>query len=332
MKRSRILLALGVAAVAVMLAAPISQAQCPVSQEFGAQGNPMITGRIIIDNTTNGYAGATAASEFGSVWDTVNGSSNFGAGPHFAGSADNCPSSVWYLQNTFTGVNSGIQGFIGGGNCFDIDCPATNARVTTLVEDQTPGGTNAGFILYSVDSTFAAQRPWDHARTAGIAQVPSGVATQRLEHYPRVHVVSSSGPPPGTTLTNNYVDLALNFHGADLTAQASTGILSYDIVAHQGSSAPGRLRSGYSLGTIASIPYANSGVTGHMLAVPCGGPTSDTYLAVGATFKDGNGSFPSMLVGQAIAVECDPNIANPQQPMIERAPQRSRKQMGQLGR
>lgn len=334
MKGSRVILGIGVAALAVALAMPLSHAQCPVTQEFGAQGNGMLTGRIIIDTGTNNYP--NNGNEFGSVWDTVQGSTQFSAGVHaFGGPAgDICPSSDWWdTGGTFLGTNSGIQGFIGSPTCFLVQCPAPTTRVTTLLEDQTPTSDNAGFILYSVDSTFQNIRPWDHARTAGIEQVPSATAMQTFRHYPAVTVVNSVGPPPTTTLTNNYVDLALNYHGDDATAAGTSAIVSYDILAHHGLTDPGRLRSAYGLGQIHTIAYANAGVNNHMVAVPCPTSAADTWLAVGATFLDPDtpGNLKSILVGKATAVECNPNIATPQQP-LERAPQRSRKQMGQLGR
>jgi hypothetical protein len=333
MKGSRVILGIGVAALAVTLAAPLSHAQCPVPQEFGAQGNGMLTGRIIIDTTTNNYP--NNGNEFGSVWDTVQGSAQLSAGPHFAAPGDICPSTEWWdTGGAFLLANSGIQAFFGSPTCFLIQCPnEAISQVTTLLEDTTPDNSNAGFIVYSVDATFAAIRPWDHARTAGISQVPSATAMQTFQHYPAVTVTSSSGPPPTTTLTNNYLDLSLNFHGVGDTAQGSSTIVSYDILAHHGATDPGRLRAAYGLGQIASIPYANAGVAGHQVLVPCPTSAADTFLAVGATFLDPDtpGNLKSILVGKATAVECNPNIATPQ-PTLERAPQRSRKQMGQIGR
>jgi hypothetical protein len=332
MKVSRIILGIGAVAVAATLGAPLSQAQCPVPQEFGAQGNGMLTGRIIIDTVTNNYP--NNGNEFGSVWDTVQGSAQLSAGPHFPAPGDICPTSEWWdTGGTFLLANSGIQAFFGSPTCFLVQCPLDSSRVTTLLEDTTPDNSNAGFILYSVDSTFAAIRPWDHARTAGIAQVPQAIATQVFNHYPMVTVTSSAGPPPNTLVTNNYMDLALSYHGADATAAGTSALVSYDILAHHGATDPGRLRSAYSLGQIATIPYANAAVAGHQIAVPCPTTVNDTFLAVGATFVDPDtpGGLKSILVGKATAVECDPNIATPQ-PKLDRAPQRSRKQMGQLGR
>jgi len=328
MKGTKILLGLGVAIAIVALAMPASLAQCPTSREFGGQGNGNLTGRIKIDDDVNGFV--NDGNEFASVWDTVNGTGLFGSGDHVAGNAGACPSSTWYITGTmFLGTLSGIQGFIGTAGCFPVQCPLGSAHVATLVEDVSGDGTNAGFILYSTEETSANIRPYDHARTAGIDGVGGAQATQVFEAYPTVNTSGSAGPPPNTTVTNQYADLALNFHGAGASAQGNTAIVSYDIVAHHGPAAPGHDRAAYNLGTIKNVPYENAGVVGDAVLVPCPTTADDTYLAVRASFKDGSNSpLASMLVGAPTAVECDPNIAEPQ-PRLER---RNRKGMSRAGR
>ena len=325
MKGSRVFLGLCAAIAIVALAMPLNHAQCPTSREFGAQGNGALTGRIKIDTTTHGFP--NDGNEFSSVWDTVNGSGLFGSGDHIGTNQGACPQEVWYVTGgMFLQTLAGIQGFIGTPGCFPVQCPLASAHVATLVEDVGPNG--AGFILYSVEETPANIRPYDHARTAGIDGVPSAQATQVFELYPTVNTSGSAGPPPNTTVTNSYENLLLNFHGAGLTAQASSAILSYDIVAHHGAADPGVQRADYNLGTIRTIPYEDAGIVGDAILVPCPTQADDTYLAVGASFKDGSGAISSALVGSTTAVECDPNIAEPG-PRIQR---QNRKGLSRSGR
>jgi len=315
MKRtSGILLGLGSAMAIIALAAPSSHSQCTTSREFGGQGNGSLTGRIAIDTGTFGFP--NDGNEFISLWDTANGSATFGSGDHVPTNPGACPG--WYVTGgMFLGRNSGIQGYIGTPGCFPVQCPAPAELISTLVEDS--NGSDAGFILYTVEATPGNIRYYDHARTAGIDAVPGGVGTQTFRPYPELDVTGSHGPPPDTTTTSNYLDLALNFHGAGATSAASTGIQSYDIVAHQGLSSPGRLRSAYNMGVIKQIPYADAGIFGDQIAVPCPVDVNDTFLAVGATFVDpSTGGLPSIYVGRNTIVECDPNIADPDDPTIRR--------------
>jgi hypothetical protein len=328
MKVSKFLLGLGVAIAIIALAMPASLAQCPASREFGGQGNGSLTGRIKIDDDTNDFP--NDGNEFASVWDTVNGAGLFGSGDHIASNPGACPSSGWYVTGgMFLGTLSGIQGFVGTAGCFPVQCPQPNVGFATLVEDVTGDGTNAGFILYNVDASFANIRPYDHARTAGIGDVGGAQATQIFQPYPTVDTTGSFGPPPNTTVTNSYLDLLLNFHGADTTAAGSSAIVSYDIVAHHGPAAPGSNRGDYNMGTIRSVAYEDLGVVGDEVLVPCPTEADDTFLAVGASFRNGPlAPIESLLVGQPTAVECDPNIAEPQ-PRLER---RNRKGMSRAGR
>lgn len=327
MKGSRILLGLGIAVAIIALAMPASLAQCPTSREFGGQGNGGLTGRIKIDDDANNFP--NDGNELASIWDAVNGTGLFGSGDHISSNVGACPSSTWYVTGgMFLGTLSGIQGFVGTAGCFPVQCPLANAQLVTLVEDVAGDGSNAGFIIYNVDESPQNIRYYDHARTAGIDEVASAVATQVFQTYPRVDTTNSAGPPPNTTVTSAYADLGLNFHGADGTAQGNSAILSYDIVAHHGPAAPGFNRADYNLGTIKTVPYENAGVVGDAVLVPCPTQADDTFLAVGASFRDGSGALASALVGAPTAVECDPNIAEPQ-PRLER---RDRKGLTRAGR
>lgn len=333
MKRTfELFLGIGVAVAVVVTLIPAAHgAPCLPAREFGAQGNASLTGRIIIDTTTHGYP--NDGNEIQSLWDAVNGSGSFSAnganGGHVPAPTDVCDEALndWYKTGTMLlGANSGIQGFIGTTNCGNLNCPIGGEEISVLVEDS--NGSNAGFILYTVDGTPAGIRFYDHARTAGIDGAGGATATQVFENYPTVDVIGSAGPPPNTTVTSNYLDLALNYHGADATAAASSGVQSYDIVAHHGPSSPGRNRAAYNLGVIKQIPYGDSGENGDAVDVPCPTEVDDTFLAVGATFVDpSTGGLASVFVGDDTAVECDPNIADPDGPRIQR-----QRRLGRAGR
>ena len=175
------------------------------------------------------------------------------------------------------------------------------ASLTVLVEDRTTDGTDAGFIVYTVDATPGLAKWWDHARTG------TGAATtfHAMVAYPTVEVVSMSGEPPNTILVVNYNDVGAGAHtvccGTNDPLPASTIIDSYDIM-----SAPSDVGRDRSLWTfVKSVPYADAAILGDKLSVPCpNGPNGDTRVAVGLTF-DG---LPSEYVGRASMIfSCDPN-------------------------
>lgn len=316
----RILFGLCAALVIVALTTPASFAQCSASREFGGLGNGTLTGRVAI----NTGAFPNNLNEFKSFWDASKAAQNNSGGAHF-GTPSLCTDNWYITGGTFPGVNSGIQGFIASLTCQMTNC-VDPIVLSSVVEDQTADGKDAGFILYTVDESPSAIRYYDHARTAGTAGVPNATTLQSFQAYPKVNVTSSSGPPPTTTTTDNYADLAVNYHGAGATAAANSGVVSYDIVSFHGNADPGRLRSLWT--PVKSIPYNNAGVVGDQVNVPCPTPVSDTYLAVGVTFDgDGNkvlsgGDIKSVLVGASIPVECNPNIAEPEpkvhRPVIQR--------------
>jgi len=338
----RILMGLGVATLIVVLAVPATHAQCPTTRILAGMGAAMSTGRIVINTTTGGYP--NNGNEFGSIFDANGAAAVNNGGAHFP-TADTCPTlgaPGWYQTGTTTGIvagdatlmgaNSGINAVLSSPTCQLNACPLTTAKMTAVVEDATADGKKAGFIVYTLDETPAAPgaRYYDHARTAGIVGIPSATAMQMFQDYPTVHVTSSSGPPPATTTTDNYADLALNYHGAGATVAATSGVVSYDIMSFHGSADPGRLRSLWT--PLKQVPYNNAGVVGDQVSVPCPTPAGDTYLAVGVTFDgDGNGvlsagDVKSALVGGSQPVECDPNIAQPDQPKVHRPVIQQRKQ------
>ena len=160
--------------------------------------------------------------------------------------------------------------------------------------DQTANGFNAGFIAYSVDETPAGQRWWDLARTDPDASSGSSV-THVMSFYPSVEIVASSGAPPRVTITNNYEDVGILFHGVqgpdNTPLPGSARLRSYDVLWFNGAGDPGRARSLWTLAK--KIPYQDAAIVSDSVGVPC--PTDQhTMFAIGLTWEAG---LESELVG-----------------------------------
>jgi hypothetical protein len=301
----RILIGLGIAALIMAVAMPASLAQCPQAREFGAQGNGTLTARIIIDTATAGCP--NNGNEFGGFWDVDSPGTNSG-GPFFE-TPTQCPVAQWWLTGgMFLGTNAGIQGFIADPSCIINICPSVTSLMQWVVEDTTEDGTNACVIAYQVNETPAAVRWYDHGRTAG--NVPNTTTTHIMETFPTVDVTASSGPPPNTDTTQTYRDVVVNFHGeAATTLPASAGIASYEVMYFHGAADPGRLRADWT--PLKTVPYADAAIIGDVVTVPCPTQVDDTFLAVGLNYA---GGVSSMLVGKSTAIECNPTLADPNEP------------------
>lgn len=330
----RFLMGLGAALVIVALAAPAAFAQCPEAREVAMSGNGKTHGRIGVDTQAE-IPLLNNQTEVATFWET--GTSNNAGGAHF-GTPSTCPSdsglagAPWWK---FGGAGNpdpltrSIQFFISSPGCTLPFCPAQEASITVLVEDQTADGTDAGFITYTANEIPGPIRWWDLARTDPATQ-PSNDVTHIMHAFPTVDTTSSVGPPPNTTVTNNYRDVSINTWvvGPAGPLPPNAVIDSFDIVYHHGPGEPstGRVRSGWT--ALSSIPYANAGVIGDQILVPCPTIVDDTFLAVGITV-DG---VPSYYVGKSTAVECDPNIAEPDDPTIRPRNQLRQKPLGRGGR
>jgi len=315
----RILAGLGTVAVLAALVAPAALAQCPAAREFGAFGGKTNT-KIIID--TNGLQDANL--EVGTFWESGNSNTNAG-GLHF-NSPPLCPSQgnaalgalPWWQQGIAGSLNQppfrAIRGFVASPGCEMNLCPSNGAFLTVVVEDQTGDGSDAGFTAYTVDETPAKPRWWDHGRTENDV---IGNFTHIMNRFPKVDVTSSTGPPPNTRVNNQYADLAINFHGVsgavNTPLPASNTLASYDIMMFHGLDIPGDPGRARSLWTqLKSIPYSDAAVVGDNIQVSCPDTAGDTYLAVGVTYKGGSGpAVKSFYVGASTRVECNPNIADP---------------------
>jgi len=301
------------------LIGPEAHAQCANAREFAGFGG-MVTNTTVIRIDTNGLRDSNL--EVASFWVTSDSTINSG-GPHF-GTPSLCPSQggifgavPWWQQGTSDNNPPpfrGIRGFVASPGCEMTLCPPDGASLTVVVEDITADGKDAGFIAYTVDETPPTTRWWDHGRTEDDVV---GLFTHTMQRFPKITVTYAYGPAPFITIGNNYADLRINFHGVsgpnNTPLSATAAIASYDVMKFFGQHDPGRLRSAWTL--LKTIPYEGVGIVGDQVQVPCPDTTGDSFLALGVTYKGGAGPpVKSIYVGRSISIECNPNIADPEQP------------------
>lgn len=332
----RLLMGLGAALAIVALATPAAFAQCAQAREVAMNGNGMTHGRLGV-NTQAEIPMLNNQSEIATFWETGVPGNNSG-GAHF-GTPSTCPSDSglagapwWDFGGAWANDDAArsIQFFVASTGCTMNLCPAVGASITVLVEDQTADGLDAGFITFTADETPGPIRWWDLARVDPATQ-PSNDVVHPMYAFPRVATSGSSGPPPNTTVTNDYRDVAQNTWvvGPSGPLPPNAVVDSFDVFYHHGPGEPstGRVRSGWTF--LKSIPYANAGVVADSFLVPCPTTVDDTFLAVGMTF-DGVESY---YVGKSTQVECDPNIADPDDtPEIRPRDRLQRKPLGRSGR
>jgi hypothetical protein len=334
-------LILGVTAVAVMAAvlAPVANAQCATgAREFATVGG-MNNQKLRVN--TDGWH--NSGQEIGRFWsaNNSNDNNNFGGG---------CPSNDgtqtfgnWWQSNTGNANCAGsecygVRGALAGTNCGGSTCQ--DDPLIVLVEDWgtagPPGvGDTAHFFAARIDLDAAgavAPRRWDFGLVDDSVngQVIQGFVSGA--EYPQAFVTSSNRAGSDVNTVQDYSDLGASVWAAVDTSTGlpdSSLVVSYDICTFTGAADPGRDRSMWNCS--ASVPYADGAVTGNGVTVSCPNTVDDTFVAIGATFDGGSGpDVPSALVGRATQVECNPNIANPEQrrPAIRRnsaeRPSRSR--------
>jgi hypothetical protein len=299
----------------IAIAAP-AQAQCAVTQIFGATGDKAEAGRIFIATAVNGFP--TDGNEKGSFYDRDNAQGNNNGGPHFAGpDLCTCLGGPNWCRISPSGVDLSIVGAMSSPTCQTSGPCQEEKTFVFIVEDQNDDGTDAGFITYQVDWSTQTLRAFDHARTAD--PNPMALTTHVMERFPTVDVQSSSGPPPTTQLNNDYANVVINFHGVEGLADnpvdpdtANGGsIAAYDICTFRGTADPGRERvaDGWTCAGADQIVYTNpAGPVSASFDVPCPDTDLDTFVAVGIEFV---GGVDSVYVGESTAVECNPTIADP---------------------
>lgn len=304
-------LILTVAALAV-IAVPAANAQCIPAQVFANTGLAM-AGYAQVEVLTG--TAENAGNELGSFWMANNSgfANNFGGGCPSTNAADEA--SSWWVV-TMAG-NRGVAGELGGGGtvspCQASSCPnVAEDEMIWLVEDYGPAGPpgvgdTAFFVAWRVDATPAESRTWDLAR-------PTGAASLNFLEFPIANVTASNRAGTDVNTTQAYVDIGENVFGVNASGAIpdTASLVSYDVCTFVGADDPGRDRSAWSCNQ--SVPYAGGPATGVPVTVDCADTANDTWVAIGVTFSGGGGaSVPSKLVGKGTAIECDPNIADPEE-------------------
>ena len=287
-----------------------SWAQCNPGRLFRSSGK--LGGNIDFDVTGCDNNG----NQIGYFWDSDDANnSNSGFGPDFG---SRCPITDWWKERS--APNRAIDGVQGAGLCIGagMGCPAS--KLSIVVEDYAEGGPpgvdgGACYAAFMVDETPASGRWWDYGALDGL---PNNSIIPMLQ-FPEAIITGSSRE--GTTIAINYnnLDQSGNVHSTDWAGGGGvypTGevVSEWQLVKATGTADPGRLRS-QGWVTINRTPYVPGGAPASFV-VPCASTATDEYLAIGIGFNGGAfGVIDSALVGRAIPLECDPNLAQPDGPV-----------------
>lgn len=348
----KILAGFAVAAVILAVAAPQAQAQCGTGVRlFQSFGSGTLFPQMRIDPAVSGPgSSATLGTESGRMWQCNDSSksNNFipgdaekkmaPAGTGRCASRDvAAPGGGWW-QITQTTLR-GVQGSMSTAPCQWSTCPDLGADICFAVESfdvagpPAVGGT-AYLVGWRVSETPAAARYYDLGRFCG------GTNTCVVPHqeFPVPMITSATKSGTARAVVMNAADPSVNVYVHTPTAGPASGLVqSYDLMIHTGTSDPGRNRNatgcappnpgGKCWNTLATISYGDAALNNHPVNVPCANVNDDSLIAFGVTYQGGppGGPVPSQLVGRAIALECDPNLADPPKlkPSI-RVPTRSR--------
>jgi hypothetical protein len=344
--KSMMKIVLGVVSVAMIMAvaAPVAEAQCGAgARNFGTKSGSGLVNMFVDPVGSNGEFGL----EYGRFWECGNSANgnNFipgdpqkkmaPAGTGLCASTDAAQAGGGWWQVGAT-TQRGTDGLISGTGCFASTCPAGD--LCQVVEDWGPGGppgvdSTAFFVGWRSNETPPDFRYWDFAKFCGTAN-----CSVPMNEFPVPRVESSTrnaGTGDAEIVTGSDRDPSVNVYVQTPTAgPASQLIESYDLMISTGATDPGRDRNSGDWSLLASIPYADAALGGQPIVVPCANEIDDAFIAFGLTFVGGppGGPVPSQLVGSAIQIECDPNIADPKpkptdtlrQRPTQRTPTRSR--------
>jgi len=265
-----------------------------------------------------------AHTEIGRFWDSDNAnfSNNGLSGPNFG---NLCPSPLWFNPRGTAG-NWAIDAFLTEGACAQQGCPAD--KLTAVIEaydfDGPPGinGT-AYYIGWMTDETPVDTRWYNYGDVDGATTA----TVLPMVPFPDVFVINSARVPASADVDIVY-QLASQTpnnhtwdHGAGVEFPTSDVVSEWHLMQYRGIGDPGRLRSHWT--KVQTIPYpVPTGDSGTLTyRVPCPSVGEDTYLAAGVGFNGGSaGVIDSALVGRAIQIECNPNLAQPDEQFGNRKP------------
>jgi hypothetical protein len=306
-------------------------ANCVPARKFASGGQPKPVANAVFDVTGTHNNGTV----IGRLWDTDNGlnaNNGLSSGENLNSLGESCtgfgcwctPAEFWVLQPAGT---YRVEEFLGGSTCPGAGCPVR--ALTVVIEDYDeagpPGvGGTAYFVGMNVDDTPVSARRYDY----GLCNGSTENTTYPMIEFPKVDIQSSSRGPNGVII--NYVNLNVedNVHGwysasSEIPPTAET-IAQWQLVQFVGDADPGRLREG-NWDVVQTTDY-NPGDAPASWEVECDdNPDLDSYVAIGIGFNGGAaGVVNSALVGEAIQLECDPNLAQPGED-LELAPRKKPK-------
>ena len=299
MKAMKILVVV-VALVAITGMVTDAWAQCSGPRIFRSSGKGGLNVKI---DTTGANSGG---NEIGRLWDTQNAafSNNGLSGPNFGSLC--FPVNWWRTDGTLWYVD----GALTSGACAQTGCPTRD--MTVVLEDYDvngPPGINgtAYYVGWAVTETPPALRWYDYGLVDGV----TAATTFPMLEFPLADVLNSNRNGENVEVTVQFADQGNHVHSwLNGGVAATTAIVSeWHLMKATGTSDPGRLRSNWV--QIDAVAHQDGG-SAKFYSIPCTDTIQNEWLAVGIGFNGGSaGVVDSALVGEAVALECDPNLAQP---------------------
>ena len=290
-------------------------AQCSSARILQSNGQPLTNNIKFSDaGTFSDTDGPAGNARIGRFWDSDdrNNSNNGLVGPNF-GSL--CPPALWWIT---AGVNWQVKGALTEGACAQVGCPSAN--LTIVLEDYAtagpPGvGDTAFYMGMKVRETPVSARWYDY----GLLDGATAVTILPMTQFPDVVITSSSRSPGAVNISYTNLDQSNNVHTWDAAAGAvyptADVVREWQLVKATGTTDPGRLRAP-AWTTINTTTYV-PGNQPDSWTVPCTDIVQDEWVAIGIGFEGGTGVVDSALVGKAVALECNPNLAKPDNGTLE---------------
>ena len=304
MRRSSVL-ALVVAVL--LLAGLVTEvtAQCPTARTFRSAGRP---GNAVVIDVADLDPGS---NEIGRFWDSEDAtiSHNGLEGPDFG---NLCPPEHWWKPRELNGYWC-IDGALTAAGCPQHGCPSR--ELTVVIEDYDQNGPpgidgTAHYIAWKTDETPASDRWFDFGGVDGVTER----TILPMLPFPELRITGSSRHGSIIQVSADLPDQSDHVHTWNWEQgtpyPTSDLILEWQVLRHVGNWDPGRLRSsGWE--KLSVIQYFPGGAPTEFNAT-CLHHLDDEFYAMGIGFNGGNGQvIDSALVGRAIYLECDPNMADP---------------------
>ncbi len=181
-----------------------------------------------------------------------------------------------------------LNGFLGYDGV--TGCPSN--YLTVLINDKTPDGKRARFLVTKVTETFTTSLGFDWALAFG--------ADLNTAPMPKVRVMNT-GPCIGNTST---VDLIVSASEIEAGIADATGLTSPVVAVNLykavTSSEPGRLHTAPGWVLVGSFPYAGANVS-----FPTQTATSSTWFAASIVVEGGTTDMETEYLGQSAWINCD---------------------------